>query len=261
MSTTGSLIQDLLPIPDTTAPVTDPHKKEVAQSLDDEPTLSHALATTELEEKGAAQQDHDEEVVNLGWNEPKENIENPLVGGIDNEDLWLLVRRFNKQTYHFKEIERPVSGRLDLNVAEEEEFSPDKLRSNIERLYMTVVIGFLSFIKHIARLRSWRETRRSAWFCAVYYLAWMFDFLVPMLCTVFIALIVWPKSREIMFPPAPIALVDGKSGESIKSGFNRIQPTTKSNVIYRRRPETKSRSSRLARLRHRRSRKPQRRSR
>lgn len=90
MSTTGSSIQDLLPIPDNTAPVTNPDKKEVAHSLSDEPTLSHALATTELEEKGAAQQDHDEEVVNLGWNEPKENIENPLVGGIDNEDLGFL---------------------------------------------------------------------------------------------------------------------------------------------------------------------------
>jgi len=212
MSTAGSTIQDLLPIPDTTAPVTDPDKKEIAHSLEDEPTLSHALATNEQEEKGAVQQNHDEPVVNLGWNEPKENIENPLVGGIDNEDLWLLVRRFNKQTYHFVEIEHPAPGGLDLNVAEEEEFSPDKLRSNIERLYMTVIIGLLAFVKHIARLRSWRETRRTAWFCAIYFLAWMFDFLVPMLCSVFIALIVWPRLRGIMFPPAPLALVDSKSG-------------------------------------------------
>ena len=30
-------------------------------------------------------------------------------------------------------------GLLDLEVAEEEEFSPDKLRATLERLYMTVV--------------------------------------------------------------------------------------------------------------------------
>ena len=32
-----------------------------------------------------------------------------------------------------------VPGGLDLNIADEDEFSPDKLRSTIERLYMTVV--------------------------------------------------------------------------------------------------------------------------
>jgi hypothetical protein len=46
--------------------------------------------------KGAAQMAHGEEVVDLGWNEPKELVAKPLVGGLGNEDLWLLVRRFNK---------------------------------------------------------------------------------------------------------------------------------------------------------------------
>jgi hypothetical protein len=69
--------------------------------------------------------------------------------------------------YHLKEVPHPVPGNLDLNIADEEEFSPDKLRSNLERLYMTVIIGLLGFVKHIMRLRSWRETRRTAWFCTV----------------------------------------------------------------------------------------------
>jgi hypothetical protein len=34
--------------------------------------------------------------MDLGWNEPKEAVAKPLVGGLSNEDLWLLVRRFNK---------------------------------------------------------------------------------------------------------------------------------------------------------------------
>ena len=62
--------------------------------------------------------------------------------------------------------EAPPGG-LDLNIADEDEFSPDKLRANIERLYMTVIIGVIGFGKHIARLRSWREPRRTAAFCAV----------------------------------------------------------------------------------------------
>jgi hypothetical protein len=41
--------------------------------------------------------------------------------------------------YHLKETTKPVPGGLDLNVADDDEFSPDKLRSIIERLYMTIV--------------------------------------------------------------------------------------------------------------------------
>ena len=60
-----------------------------------------------------------------------------------------------------------MPGNLDLNIADEEEFSPDKLRANVERLYMTVIIGLLNSVKHIARLRSWKETRRTSCVCAV----------------------------------------------------------------------------------------------
>ena len=60
-----------------------------------------------------------------------------------------------------------MPGNLDLNIADEEEFSPDKLRANVERLYMTVIIGLINSVKHIARLRSWKETRRTSCFCIV----------------------------------------------------------------------------------------------
>lgn len=92
---TGAVYKDLLPIPQET----EPEKEETTTTLTDKPTESHALAMEAAhnpEEKGAAQVDHGEEVVNLGWNEPEEAVENPLVGGLSNEDLWVLVRRFNK---------------------------------------------------------------------------------------------------------------------------------------------------------------------
>ena len=72
-----------------------------------------------------------------------------------------------QQMYHVKAMSGPPPGGLDLNIADEDEFSPDKLRSNIERLYMTVIIGLMGFGKHIARLRSWKEPRRTAAYCAV----------------------------------------------------------------------------------------------
>lgn len=100
MSGTGVNYQDLLPIPEKTNAVDDPNQYEKAHALDDGATASHALATqsTTLDEygEGVAQQDHGQEVKNLGWNEPKQVIPSPLVGGMDNEELWLLVRRFNK---------------------------------------------------------------------------------------------------------------------------------------------------------------------
>ncbi|KAF8247893.1 hypothetical protein K440DRAFT_550127 [Wilcoxina mikolae CBS 423.85] len=184
---------------------------------DSAPTESHALATADHEEKGISQlhgqQTSDAvEVKDLGWNEPPEKVPAPLVGGLPNEELWMLVRRFNKQMYHVKATPHLPPGGLDLNVAAEDEFSPDKLRSNVERLYMTVIVGMAGFAKHIARLRSWAETKRTAAFCSAYFVAWALDLLMPLIISTLIALVVYPRSRDILFPPAPLALVDASTG-------------------------------------------------
>ncbi|KAF2665431.1 hypothetical protein BT63DRAFT_377612 [Microthyrium microscopicum] len=204
------MIQDILPIPEST----DPHKKEVAHGMHEEPTESHSIAMAEPDERGTIQSEaiHGQEVVDLGWNEDAKNISNPLIGGVKNEDLWILVRRFNKQMFHLKETKAQVSGGLDLNAVDDEEFSPDKLRSHLERFYMTVIVGFVSAFNHIARLRSWRETRRTSIFAGVYFVAWILDLLMPILSVVMIVLIVSPEARKTMFPPAPLALVNKKTG-------------------------------------------------
>ncbi|KAF2133223.1 hypothetical protein P153DRAFT_307813 [Dothidotthia symphoricarpi CBS 119687] len=225
MTTGGVVYRDLLDIPDegpivqegatTTAGRTTTARQTT--TILDAPTDSHALAleaamSAAPEDKGTAQIAHNEEVLNLGWNEPKEAVASPLVGGLSNEDLWLLVRRFNNQMYHVKEIPHAPPGGLDLNIADEEEFSPDKLRANIERLYMTIGLGIMAFGKHIARLRSWRETRRTAWFCTAYFLAWTFDLIMPLVSITLVTLVVHPPARDIMFPPAPLALVSSSTG-------------------------------------------------
>ena len=67
------------------------------------------------------------------------------VKGLDNEELWKLVRRFDKQMYHVKATKDGVMRgqypelEMDLVNASDEEFSPDRLRSNLERLYVTFV--------------------------------------------------------------------------------------------------------------------------
>lgn len=46
----------------------------------------------------------------------------------------------------------------------------------------------------------------------VYFIAWFFDFLTPTLFSTLIVLITVPRSRTLLFPPAPLALVDSKTG-------------------------------------------------
>ena len=99
MTGTGLVYKDLLPVPDDTQPVSEPGKREVSHSLRQEPTASHALATADVV-GGVVSKNHGQEVRDLGWNEPKEQIPAPLVGGMENEELWVLVRRFNKVSYN-----------------------------------------------------------------------------------------------------------------------------------------------------------------
>ncbi|EPQ50194.1 hypothetical protein GLOTRDRAFT_50913, partial [Gloeophyllum trabeum ATCC 11539] len=135
-----------------------------------------------------------------------------LVSGLDNEDLWALIRRFNRQLYHVRAVEGPLPGGLDLWPADEEEFAPEKLRSQIERVYVTVFIGLAAFAKHIARLRSWNERNRTIAWLVGYYVAWALNIIFPALLTLILTLILSPPARAFLFPPAPLAAVSASTG-------------------------------------------------
>ncbi|PCH34499.1 hypothetical protein WOLCODRAFT_87511 [Wolfiporia cocos MD-104 SS10] len=140
-----------------------------------------------------------------------------LVNGLTNDDLFTLIRRFNKQIYQVRTIPPPPPGQLDLEISDHEEFSPDKLRAHLERLYMTVIVGVAAFGKHIARIRSWNEPIRTSGFCVVrlnqaYYLAWYQNLLGALISITLLILILHPPSRRILFPPAPLAAVSATSG-------------------------------------------------
>ncbi|CAI7610773.1 unnamed protein product [Penicillium pancosmium] len=177
------------------------------------PTDSHVLSQVEPDEKGASQLGGDSsEIIDLGWTKPVEHIEERLIAGLSNENLWMLIRRFDKQVYNVKAVPDAQLQNLDLTRADDDEFTPDKLRATIERFYTSVVITLASFVKHVARLRSWKEPRRTAIFCLVYSLAWLLDIILPSLFVALIALVIYPPCRPILFPSAPIALVDKSTG-------------------------------------------------
>jgi hypothetical protein len=99
---TGVVYQDLHPVGHPAAQSntydgpTTTSTTDAAQNLTDQPTASHALAQSAVADAGVAQLPHNAEVKDLGWNDPPSKIPAPLVGGLDNEELWVLVRRFNK---------------------------------------------------------------------------------------------------------------------------------------------------------------------
>lgn len=151
------------------------------------------------------------------WSDPA-LIPKEVVEGLANEELFKIVRRFDKQMYHVKAC-KDGSRRglypereMDLVNAADEEFSPDRLRSNIERLYITFVVGSAGFIKHIQRVRSWNEYNRTIVWCVTYFAFWIPAQVGLLLVGLLIALIVYPPSRPFVFPPAPLSMVSASSG-------------------------------------------------
>ena len=56
---------------------------------------------------------------------------------------------------------------LDLTEAWDDDHATDKITLHLQRAYLSIVLGLASFGKHVARLRSWKETNRTAAFCVV----------------------------------------------------------------------------------------------
>ncbi|KAJ6166862.1 hypothetical protein N7470_002309 [Penicillium chermesinum] len=160
-------------------------------------------------------------IADLGWHRPPAEFEEPIVAGLSNDDLWMLIRRFDRQIYNVRALPEAPPQDLDLIRAAEEEFSPDKLRSTLERFYMTVVISLANFVKHCARLRSWKEPQRTGLFCAVYCIAWLRDGLIPTFFALLLALILSPACRKALFPLLPLLCITGApenfKGEAVEN--------------------------------------------
>ncbi|RBQ96573.1 hypothetical protein VDGD_20219 [Verticillium dahliae] len=147
-------------------------------------TYSHSLAKADVLAVTAAAPSDDGSVLDLGWNQKPEHDAKPWIKGMHNEDVWVLVRRLNKEVYELKKTDHVPYGGLDLVVARDSECSPNKLRSEVERLYMGMT----------------------------YFAAWTLDCLMPLLIVATIALVVSPRVRVVLFPPAPLSMVDMTTG-------------------------------------------------
>lgn len=75
----------------------DINKVDILKSELNAPTDSHALAHAEVEEASLIHTSPDDEATaDIGWQQQPHEFDEPIIGGIPNEDLWMLIRRFNK---------------------------------------------------------------------------------------------------------------------------------------------------------------------
>ncbi|WWC86556.1 uncharacterized protein L201_001433 [Kwoniella dendrophila CBS 6074] len=144
-----------------------------------------------------------------------------IVKGLDNDDLNALLRMFDKhvQNVHIcpplKQHE--IAPGLDLQASPEEEFTVDKMRSNLERFYATVVVGFLRCVKEIGRIRRWEEGgTRTAAALLVYSIAWYSNLIISSLLLFLGSLILSPATRRFCFdPPEHYRLRNESSTQSL----------------------------------------------
>lgn len=194
--------------------ITDKNKQIVMHKA---PTDSHALAQESVANIDPQLKDEERyiehntlQAATSGWNsETASPIQS--YAGIRNGDLWTLIRRFNKQIFHVKRIDKQPLSNLDMNIAAGEDITAEKVQAHAERFYMTVVVSLVALYKHIALLRSWRDNR-TFYFFGTYSTAWLLDLLAPTFILFLIVLIVCPPARDICFPPAPASLISSRTG-------------------------------------------------
>ncbi|CED82988.1 Protein of unknown function DUF3292 [Phaffia rhodozyma] len=137
---------------------------------------------------------------------PKKSQEKQFVEGMTNEQVDVLLRRFDKQIPWVKVVPSrsprisSISPLLDLQPSPEEEFAPEKLRSNVERLYSTVIIGSIRVVSEMIRLRSWENVLRTGTFLAIYMMAWSIHLVTASLLFFVSILVLFPSARCLLFP-------------------------------------------------------------
>ncbi|CAL3971530.1 unnamed protein product [Diplocarpon coronariae] len=177
-----------------------------AHELAQDPTVQGAVKYRSDDESSSAV------VRDIGWHKPNAKIPDPLIAGLSNARLFAMIRRFNKDVFSVRSVSPAVARGLDLNEAWDDEYASDKITLHLQRFYLSIFLGLASLGKQISRLRSWKETKRTSAFCAVYFGAWFLDLLVPLALGMVILLVSSETSRDTLFPAAPRALVNISTG-------------------------------------------------
>ncbi|GAA5988760.1 hypothetical protein JCM11641_006530 [Rhodosporidiobolus odoratus] len=137
-----------------------------------------------------------------------EEPQGTIVPGLEDDKLWAMIRRFDIQITHT--LTPPTKlprGEPDLRPSSlpAVPFDSDKLKSNLERVYATLGVWTIYSAREAMRLMSWsgEEKKRTAVWCLCYFVSAAFGLVIPAFVGLLIALVAFPKSRMILFPPVP----------------------------------------------------------
>ncbi|SZF03481.1 unnamed protein product [Blumeria hordei] len=202
LSRSGSCGISQAPVQDRPGSMADKDMLETSSTKDLQPGVSTSQDKTIL-------QNNLEEVKlkDLGWSRNSADIPEVFFDQMDNKKFWNLLTRFNKEIFHVKVSLKEPTGGLDFQTSSQQEFSSEKLRANVERFYMTVIVGLIISWKHLKRLRSWHEPRRTIMFAAAYFISWALDLLSPTIIFFCMLLIVYSPFRAFCFPPEQTTLL------------------------------------------------------
>jgi hypothetical protein len=99
-------------------------------------TRTYGSGATGEEPKGQAQIEHNEEI-DIGWGVDPDKITHRFIEGIDNEDVWIWIRRFNKlylgscsQQNPYRSADNDVLA----NISRQTDFQAIDWRSRPERI-------------------------------------------------------------------------------------------------------------------------------
>ncbi|GAA5927527.1 uncharacterized protein JCM15063_005925 [Sporobolomyces koalae] len=205
--------------PATSKPIVPAAQGHVAQHPNSETDTDHVLplgSDIHPVHQAAAISDAPDHLVNAQVEKHKadkrelEGLEpkGTIVPGLEDDKLWAMIRRFDVQVGHV--LTPPTSlpkGEPDLRPSSlpAVPFDSDELKSNLERVYATVGVWTIFAAREVMRLMSWDdlEKKRTACFCAAYFISAAFGLVVPALMILFAVMTVYPKSRKFLFPPVP----------------------------------------------------------
>ncbi|GAA5986387.1 hypothetical protein JCM10908_003732 [Rhodotorula pacifica] len=131
-----------------------------------------------------------------------------IVPGLEDDKLWTMLRRFDAQVLHtLTPPTKLPKGEPDLrpSTLPAVPFEPDLLKGNLMRVYATVGIWGIYGARELMRLMSWapEDRRRTTIWCIAYFICAALRMVLPAIFLLIAALIAYPASRKILFPPVP----------------------------------------------------------
>ncbi|EJT49738.1 hypothetical protein A1Q1_01094 [Trichosporon asahii var. asahii CBS 2479] len=136
-----------------------------------------------------------------------EEEQGTVVEGIEDDNLWVLLRMFNTQVNHVLHPARglpPDQPDLRQTNLPNVPYRSDTLKANLERFIKAIAPPSSRGIREVQRLSDWHgEFYRTLTYCAGYFISWGLGCTVVAALCFFAILVAFPGTRRFLFPDLP----------------------------------------------------------